>query len=65
MPLKYIRKTLNLWEILLEIEGLVNKYSKGIGRIGKGQVILRYSRSTENGAPSSHIHDGVHSLNSW
>ena len=31
--------------------------------IAKG-VILRYSRSTENGAPSSHIHGKVHSLNS-
>ena len=28
-------------------------------------VILRYSRRTENGSPSSHIHGGVRSLNSW
>ena len=29
------------------------------------RVILRYSRSTENGVLSSYIHDGVHLLNSW
>ena len=29
------------------------------------RVILRYFRSTENGAPSSHIHGGIRSLNSW
>ena len=28
-------------------------------------VILRYSRSTENGAPSFRIYGGVRSLNSW
>ena len=28
-------------------------------------VILRYSQNTENCAPVSHIHGGVHSLNSW
>ena len=28
-------------------------------------VILRYSRSKENGALSSHIHGEIHSLNSW
>ena len=28
-------------------------------------VILKYSQSTENGAPSSHIHGGVCLLNSW
>ena len=29
------------------------------------RVILRYLRSIENCAPSSYIHGGVHSLNSW
>ena len=29
------------------------------------RVILRYFRSIENCAPSSYIHGGVHSLNSW
>ena len=28
-------------------------------------VILKYSQSMENGAPSAHIPYGVHSLNSW
>ena len=31
----------------------------------KKWVILRYSRSTENGASSSHIHDEICLLNSW
>ena len=35
------------------------------GIIAINWVILRYSRSMENGAPSSHIHGGVRSLNSW
>ena len=40
MHLKYIRKILNLWEILLHrvLFSLVNKYSNGIGRIGKGLI---------------------------
>ena len=43
----------------------LKKWTYAVNSIFHARVILRYFRSTKNGAPFSHIHGRVRSLNLW